>query len=40
MEYIRNNDPKFVTVSTVSEVVGYWNSNKNDKQATAERQGE
>ena len=29
MEYIRNNDPKaFVTVSTVSEVVGYWNSNK------------
>lgn len=29
MEYIRNNDPKaFVTVSTVSEVVGSWNSNK------------
>ena len=29
MEYIRKNDPKaFVTVSTVSEVVGYWNVNK------------
>lgn len=29
MEYIRKNDPKaFVTVSTVSEVVGYWNANK------------
>ena len=29
MEYFRKNDPKaFVTVSTVSEVVGYWNVNK------------
>lgn len=29
MNYIRQNDPKaFVTVSTVSEVVGVWNSNK------------